>query len=296
MNGVKDRVKCIQKHIEKEVGKNRAIIAVSGGIDSSVCAILSAKAISKNLFPVFIRTGFNLDKEEKQLLKLFSAYRLNVKILNKEKEYFNKLKDVEDPNKRRYQFGKISLEFLKEYAESIGANVLINGVNRNDKLISNTVIQYEKRADDVKRVLGLKLVEPIAELYKDEIKEIAKEIGLTDLIFKQHIPGLALAIRISGKITKEKITLIKQINEFIDNQVNNGYWQFFPFLLNEKLDDKFLVVLRAVISKDGGFTAEVKHDSELLNKIAKDILERFPKIGRVFFDISPKPPVTIEFM
>lgn len=296
MNGVKDRVKYIQKHIQKEVWKNKAIIAVSGGIDSSVCAILSAKAISKNLYPVFIRTGFNLDKEEKQLVEIFDKFNLNVKILSKEKEYFNKLKDIEEPNKRRYQFGKISLEFLKEYAESIGANVLINGVNKNDKLISNMVISYEKRADDVKRVLGLKLVEPIAELYKDEIKEIANEIGLVDLVSKQHIPGPALAIRISGKITEEKIDLIKQINEFIDKEINNGYRQFFPFLLNEKLDNKFLIVLRAVISKDGGFTAEVEYNSELLDRIAKKILEKYPKVGRVFFDISPKPPATIEFM
>ena len=296
MNGVKDRVKCIQQHIQKEVGKNRAIIAVSGGMDSSVCAILSERAISKNLFPVFIRTGFNLDKEEKQLLRLLNEFGINVFILKKEKEYFKELKDIEDSNKRRYSFGKISLEFLKDYANGVGAKILINGVNKNDKLISNTVISYEKRADDVKRVLGLKLVEPLAGLYKDEIKEIAKEIGLINLTSKQHIPGPALAVRISGKLTEEKIALLKQVNEFIDNHADDSYWQFFPFLLNEKLDNKFVIVLRAVISKDCGFTAEVKYDPKLLNRIAKEILQKYAKVGRILFDISPKPPITIEFM
>jgi GMP synthase (glutamine-hydrolysing) len=296
MSAIHYKIKCIQLRIQREVGKNKAIVAVSGGIDSSVCAVLSAKAISKQLFPVFIRTGFTLDKEENQLLKLFNKFGINVKILSKEKEYFKKLKNIEDPNKRRYQFGKLSLELLKAYARDVGVNVLINGVNKNDKFVLNTSISYKKRAQDTKRVLGLKLVEPIAELYKNEIRGISKKIGLGEIAFKQHIPGPALAIRISGKITKEKLALLKQVNQLVDSRINNNYWQFFPFLLNEKLDNKFIVVLRAVVSKDGGLTAEVKYDPKLLNKIAKEILKSYTKVGRVLFDISPKPPITIEFM
>ncbi len=301
MSSTKDRIKHIQQHIQREIGTSKAIIAVSGGIDSSVCAILADRAISKLLFPVYIRTGFNLEKEEKQLLRLFQMFGIKVHIIKREREYFNELKNIENSNKRRYMFGKLSLEFIKEYANRIGANILVNGVNKNDKLISNTVISYKQRVDDVKKILGLKLVEPIAELDKEEVKEIAKEIGLAYLVSKQHIPGPALAIRISGKITKEKLKLLKNINEYVDNKLKaddkaDNYWQFFPFLLNERLDHKFVVVLRAVISKDCGLSADVKHEPDLLNKLASGILKEFPEVGRIMLDISPKPPITIEFM
>lgn len=297
MKGVKDRIKCIQKHIQKEIGKKKAVILVSGGIDSSVCAILSNRVISKQLYPICIRTGFNLNEEERNLIHLFEKFNIKVKILKKEKGYFTRLKNIKDPVKRRYTFGATSLEIIKKYAESINATVLINGVNKNDKKISNIVNSYKKRAKEVKEILGLKLVEPIANLYKIEIKEIAKQIGLEKLIHKQHIPGPALSVRIAGKITKEKLSLLKEINEFIDKNVRNNkqLWQYFPFLLDEKLDNRYLIVLRFV-SSDDGFKAEPIYDDKLMKSLTKNILKKFPKVGRVFFDISPKPPTTIEFM
>ncbi|MDD5191683.1 MAG: phosphoadenosine phosphosulfate reductase family protein [Candidatus Nanoarchaeia archaeon] len=296
MSNVRDRIKAIKQDIRESVGKEKAVIAVSGGIDSSVCALLSNEVIPDQLLSVYIRTGFNLDKEERNLVKLFKKQGIRLKILKREKEYFNELRNIKDSWKRRYTFGVISLKNIKKYAESIGASVLINGVNKNDKEISNIVNSSKQRAKEVKEVLGLKLVEPIADIYKGGVKKIALNIGLKEIINKQHIPGPALVIRISGKITREKLKLLKEINEFTDSQVNEKYWQFFPFLLDERLDNKFLIILRAVTSKDGGFSAEVKYDLKLLNKLAMGILKKYPKVGRVLFDISPKPPVTIEFM
>ena len=297
MDKVRNRIKCIKEHIQKEVGKKRAVILVSGGIDSSVCAILSNRLISNNLYPVYIRTGFNLEKEEKNLIKLFDGFGIRVKVLKREKEYFTKLSSIENPIRRRYIFGMISLKNIKKYAKSIGATILINGVNKNDKMISNIVNSYRKRAKDVREVLGLKLVEPIANLYKSEVKKVAKEVGLRKLLYKQHIPGPALNVRIAGKITKEKLDLLKEVNEFIDRKIGNNkqFWQYFPFLLNEKLDNKYLIVLRFVSSNDG-FKANVNYDKNLIEPLAKNILKKFPGVGRVFFDISPKPPATIEFM
>lgn len=293
---VQQRIKSIQKQIVQKVGKKKAVIAVSGGIDSSVCAVLSNKVISEQLYPVYIKTGFNLNKEEENLIQLFKKHKINVKVLNKEKLFFSKLKNIEDPVKRRYNFGVLSLLTIKNYAESVGAETLINGVNKNDKIVSNSVYSYKQRAREVKEVLELKLVEPIAELYKEEIKEIAKEIGLKNLINKQHIPGPALLVRIAGKITKEKLNLLKEINELIDRRVRKkeGLWQYFPFLLNEKLDKKYIVVLRFVSSKDG-LKADIYYYGKIAD-LAKEILKKFPRVGRVLFDVSPKPPATIEFM
>ena len=289
MNAAKGRIKCIQKRIQKEVGKKRAVILVSGGIDSSVCAILSNRVISKQLYPIYIKTGFSLDQEEKEMIKLFGGFNIKIKILDKEEEYFSKLHNIENPVKRRHMFGVISLENIRKYARSTGATILINGVNKNDIKISNT----KKRA---KKLFELKLVEPLANLYKTEIKEIAKQIGLNRLAYKQHIPGPGLSIRIAGKITKEKLNLLKEINKLVNKKTTNrrNLW-YFPFLLNERLDNKYLIVLRFVSSKEG-FKAESIYNKKLMNLLVKSILKKFHQIGRVFFDISPKPPATIEFM
>jgi len=293
---VQQRIKNIQREIALKVGKKKAIIAVSGGVDSFVCVVLANKVISKQLYPVYIKTGFNLDKEEENLVKLFRKHKIKVKILNKEKVFFNKLKNLENPLERRYNFGVLSLMALKGYAEVIGAEVLINGVNKNDKIVSNIVNYYKKRAKEAKEVLGLELVEPVADLYKEEIRKIAKEIGLAELADKQHIPGPALSVRIAGKITKEKLELLKNVTELIDKKVGKKkeLWQYFPFLLNEKLDRKYLVVLRFVTSTDG-LKAEVCYSKDI-EELAGEILKKFLKVGRVLFDVSPKPPATIEFM
>jgi len=297
MDKIKNRIKCIQQRIQKGVGKRKAVILVSGGIDSSVCAVISSRILPNRLFPVYIRTGFNLDKEEENLIRLFNKLGIAVKVSKKETYYFKKLSNIENPIKRRYTFGVISLKIIAKYAKSVNANVLINGVNKNDIITSNIINSYFRRAKDVREVLGLRLVEPISDLYKTEIKEIAGEIGLKDLIHKQHIPGPALSIRIAGKITKQKLALLKGVNEFLDNKVGKDkrFWQYFPFLLDEKLDNKYLTVLRFVSSKEG-FEAQAIYDDILMKSLARTILKKFPDIGRVFFDISPKPPVTIEFM
>ncbi len=288
-------MKKIHATIKQEVGDQKAIIAVSGGIDSSVCALLAKKAIGAQLHPVFLRTGFNLPIEEERLNEFSQQHGLDVTILDKE-ALFEQLYTIEDPYERRYRFGQLSLTVLKEFAEHVGATVLINGVNRNDKIISNTVISFAERSADARRVLGLQLVEPLADLLKEQVRELATTLGLSALLKRQHIPGPALAVRIAGEITKEKLELMRAVSTLLDEEKPDDYWMFFPFLLKERLDEKYLLVLRAVTSDDEGFTAEPKHDPELLNRLAKRILGAYPSVGRVLFDLSPKGPATIEFM
>ena len=295
MNINNEEVLCIQRHIQKEVGQQRAVIAISGGIDSTVCAVL-ANRVLKDIYPLYIRTGFNLDSEEKKLKELFSRLNISYETIDKRDDFFSKLSGIEDPVKRRYNFGAISLKTIKEYARSVSAGVLINGVTKEDIIVSNIITDSNERIRDVKEVMGLKLVEPLAKLHKYEIKDIAEVIGLKELVHKQHIPGPALSVRIAGKITREKLQLLKDINELINFEVMSPeLWQYFPFLLNEKLDGKYIVVLRFVTSRDG-LRAAANFDNSLLKKICNLVLNEFPKVGRVFFDISPKPPATIEFM
>jgi len=297
MNEIKVKIDSILKRIKRGVGEEKAVLAVSGGIDSSVCAVLSHRVIPNQLYLLYIRTGFNLESEEKKLLSLFRRMDARIKVIDKQREYFKELKDIEDPVKRRYAFGRISLEIIKGYADSVNASVLINGVIKNDKMLPDIIKSCRKRSNDLKRVSGLKLAEPIADLYKNDVKRIAESIGLEGLVCKQHIPGPGLSIRISGKITEEKLMLLKKINNFLHERIgyNKMFWQYFPFLLDEKLDNKHLIVLRFVSSNDG-LKAEPIYDGRVMRCLARDIIKRFPEVGRVFFDISPKPPATIEFM
>ena len=295
MNINNEEVLCIQRHIQKEVGQQRAVIAISGGIDSTVCAVLADRVL-KDVYPLYIRTGFNLDSEEKKLKELFSRLNISYETIDKRDDFFSNLSGIEEPVKRRYNFGAISLKTIKEYARSVSAGVLINGVTKEDIIVSNIITDSNERIRDVKEVMGLKLVEPLAKLHKYEIKDIAELIGLKELVHKQHIPGPALSVRIAGKITREKLQLLKDINELINFEVMSPeLWQYFPFLLNEKLDGKYIVVLRFVTSRDG-LRAAANFDNSLLKNICNLVLNEFPKVGRVFFDISPKPPATIEFM
>lgn len=298
---MKNKIRCIENSIRRGVKGERAIIAVSGGIDSSVCLVLSNKAIPNRLYPVFIDNGFILDNEEKGLLKLCKRFNIKLRVLRRQKLFFNALKDVEDNMKRRKAFGCLSLELLKKYADKTGAACLINGVNKNDKLVSNAINSPKKRKEHVKKILGLKLIEPIADLYKEEIKGIAKKIGLKHLVNKQHIPGPALSVRIAGKITRKKIDIIKKAAGILNNEIekrnlNKKIWQYFPFLLNEKIHGKYAVVLRIVSSKDGMRAEPVFLQEGIFRKISRRIAKEVPEIGRVMYDITRKPPAKIEFM
>lgn len=202
---------------------------------------------------------------------------------------------------RRKEFGCLSLELLKEYADKVGATCFINGVNKNDMLVSNIVDSPNKRKEHVKKILNLKLIEPVADLYKEEIKEMAGKIGLRHLINKQHMPGPAFSVRIAGKITKEKKDTIKKAAIILNKEIekigmNKKIWQYFPFLFDERIHSKYAVVLRIVSSKDGMKAEPFFLSDKVLRHISKRITGEVPQIGRVLFDITGKPPSKIEFM
>jgi GMP synthase (glutamine-hydrolysing) len=296
----------------REKIKGKAIIACSGGVDSTTAAVIVHKAIGDKLLAVFVDTGFMRKNEAEKIKNLFSHLGLNYKIVDASREFIEALRGVEDPEKKRKIIGAKFIGVFEREARKFGAEYLVQGTIAPDWIESGgglrDTIKSHHNVGGLPEKMNLKLVEPLRELYKDEVREIARYLNL-EIKERQPFPGPGLAIRIIGSIDEEKIEIVREANAIVEEEVENFYafenrpWQYFAVLLpirsvgvhGDKRAYGYTIAVRMVDSLDGMSAAYFKPDYELLDRIAIRLTTEIKGVNRVVYDITNKPPATIEW-
>jgi len=307
----------IMREIKKTVQKDKVICALSGGVDSSVVALLINKSIGKNLQCIMVDTGMMRKDEFKSTYKIFkNKYKLNVKIINASKLYFKKLKNIIDPEKKRKIIGNLFIKIFEKEAK-IFKNVkfLAQGTLYPDIIESRSVIgdmtskiKSHHNVGGLPKKMNLKLIEPLKEFFKDEVRILGDAVGLVKDISRKHpFPGPGLAIRIIGNITPKKVEILQEadyifIQQLIKNNLYDKIWQAYAALLPIKtvgvMGDsrtyEYTCLIRAVVSEDGMTADYFNFPKFFLDEISNKIINGVKGINRVVYDITSKPPSTIE--
>ncbi|MDC1067911.1 glutamine-hydrolyzing GMP synthase [Candidatus Kapabacteria bacterium] len=305
------------KLIKEKVGDDEVICGLSGGVDSTVTAVLIHKAIGDKLHCIHVDSGLMRKGESDQIEKLFDEhFSMNIKVINAEDQFLSKLSGVSDPEKKRKIIGNEFIEvFDSEASKLSSAKWLAQGTLYPDVIESVSVngpsatIKTHHNVGGLPEKMNLKLIEPFRELFKDEVRNVGRKLGIPDWFIDRHpFPGPGLGIRILGDVSKEKADLLREadaiyIEEIQNAGLYNDIWQAFAVLLPVKsvgvMGDnrtyEFTLALRAVTSVDG-MTAEFFHfPFDVLEKISNRIINEIRGINRVTYDITSKPPGTIEW-
>jgi GMP synthase (glutamine-hydrolysing) len=302
--------------LKEQIGDKKVIMALSGGVDSTVAATLISKAIGKNLFGIFVDNGVLRKDEFTQVLETYKVLDLNVKGVDAREHFYTKLAGKSDPEEKRKIIGGGFIEIFDQEAQKLeGIEMLGQGTIYPDVIESVSVsgpsqtIKSHHNVGGLPATMKLGLVEPLRFLFKDEVRKVGLELGIPhELLFRHPFPGPGLAIRILGDITEEKVQLLQQADAIYTNGLKSfglydKVWQAGTILLPVKSvgvmgDERtyeFTVALRAVTSVDG-MTADWAHlPYEFLAHISNEIINNVKGINRVVYDISSKPPATIEW-
>lgn len=304
--------------IKEQVGNNRVICGLSGGVDSSVAAVLIHEAIGDQLTCIFVDHGLLRKNEAEEVIALFQGhYNISLIHVNAQERFLGALKGVSDPETKRKIIGRLFIEVFEEEAKKIGgAQFLAQGTLYPDVIESvsftgatSVTIKSHHNVGGLPETMNMNLVEPLRELFKDEVRILGRELGLPEAFIKRHpFPGPGLAIRCPGEISLEKLDILRAADAIYLEEINkaglyNTIWQAFAVLLPVKtvgvMGDgrtyQFVCALRAVTSVDG-MTADFFHyDMNFLGKTATRIINEVAGINRVVYDVTSKPPGTIEW-
>ena len=314
---VRNQKKLMISNIRQQVGNQKVLCALSGGVDSSVLSILLNKAIGKNLICIFIDTGLLRKNEATEVVSTFkNKYRIKLLHINSSNLFLQSLKNIEDPEKKRKIIGNLFIKVFEKYAKKIkNVKFLAQGTLYPDVIESKSftgsntsIIKSHHNVGGLPKKMKLALLEPLKEMFKDEVRLLGKELSLPKETIQRHpFPGPGLAIRIPGKITKKKIEILKEADYIFMRELRkfkyyNKIWQAYAALLPLKTvgvmgDNRtyeFICLLRAVTSEDGMTADFFKFQDSFLRNISNKIVNSVKGINRVVYDITSKPPSTIE--
>jgi GMP synthase (glutamine-hydrolysing) len=302
--------------LRQQIGNRKVVMAISGGVDSTVAATLISRAIGDNLHGIFVDNGVLRKDEFETVLETYKQLGLNVKGIDARDKFYDKLKGKTDPEKKRKAIGKMFIDIFQEEAKKIkGVELLGQGTIYPDVIESVSVhgpsvtIKSHHNVGGLPKKMHLSLVEPLRSLFKDEVRKVGLELGIPeDMISRHPFPGPGLAIRILGEVTEEKVKLLQKADDIYIKalKAHNLYatvWQAGAILLpvrsvgvmGDERTYEFTVALRAVTSVDG-MTADWAHlPYDFLAHVSNEIINSVRGINRVVYDISSKPPATIEW-
>ena len=307
MLGPKEFIEDAIKKIKDEIGDEKTIIALSGGVDSSVCSVLVQEAIGDNLTAIFVNHGLLREGEVEQVCGVFEE-RLNFKYIDASDEFLSELEGVKDPEEKRKIIGRVFIEVFEREAQKVDAKYLVQGTIAPDWIETEGKIKSHHNIA-LPSGMVLKVVEPIRDLYKDEVREVGVELGLPEsLVQRQPFPGPGLGVRVIEPLTRENLAICRAADAIVREEVekaglNKQLWQYFAVLTDTKVtgvkgdqrDFGYLVVIRLISSVDAMTATVPEMPWDVIRTISKRITSEVSEVTHVALSISDKPPSTIEF-
>ncbi len=312
---VEDFIKTAVEEIKRTINEGKAIVALSGGIDSSTVTALAAKALGHNLTAVFVDHGFMREGEPEFVERTFGKLSIDFVSVDAAEQFMQKLNGIVDPEEKRRIVGREFVRVFEAEAKKVGAEYLIQGTIYPDRIESG----FRKFSDKIKthhNVAGLPtkmefkgVVEPLRDLYKDEVRKVAEKLGLPkEIVWRQPFPGPGLAVRVTGELAAEKIEVLRKADKIVTEEIEkaglkDGLWQYFAVLTNTKSTGVkgdaraygYTVAVRAMESREAMTASFARIPYEVLEGISTRITNEVPQVVRVVYDITHKPPATIEW-
>jgi len=312
---MEDLIPKMIQELQTETEGDRAIIGLSGGIDSSVATALAAKALGEKLTAIYVDHGFMREGETEAIRTAFEKFDIQFVIVDAQERFMNKLREVIDPETKRRIMGEEFIRVFEEKANQSGAKYLIQGTIYPDRIESG----FCKNSSKIKshhNVAGLpeqikfkKILEPLRDLYKDEVRKVACMMDLPrEIVNRQPFPGPGLAIRIIGPLTEEKVQIAKKTDTIVRKEIEQypfaeDLWQYFSVVTDTKVTGikgdarayGYVVAVRAMESREAMTASFAKLPYEVLERISTRITNEIPQVTRVVYDVTHKPPATIEW-
>ena len=292
------------EEIDNEIGDANAVIALSGGVDSSVAAALAYEAIGDRLTPVYVDTGLMRKGETDQIRETF-AYMESLQIVDAKDRFLDALAGVTDPEEKRHVIGEQFIREFEREANDADADYLVQGTIYPDRIESEGNIKSHHNVGGLPDVVDFEgIVEPVRDLYKDEVREVARHLGLDELVAERMpFPGPGLAVRVIGEVTEEKLDVARHSCHVVEEELEEYEpWQALAAVIGKatgvKGDNRvhgWVVSVRSVESRDGMTARAQEIDWETLQRIQSRITGSHENVARVVYDVTHKPPATIEY-
>ena len=286
------------------IGDANAVIALSGGVDSSTAAALAYEAVGDQLTPVYVDTGLMRKGETEEIEETFS-YMESLRIVDARERFLDALSGITDPEAKRHAIGEGFIREFETVAREVDAQFLVQGTIYPDRIESEGTIKSHHNVGGLPEVVDFEgIVEPMRDLYKDEVREVARELGLEEVVSERMpFPGPGLAVRVLGEVTEEKLAVAREANHVVEEELEDHEpWQALAAVLGKatgvKGDNRihgWVVAVRSVESRDGMTARAQEVDWATLQRIQSRITGENENVSRVVYDVTHKPPATIEY-